>query len=67
MSFHAINPGKRSLCLDLNSEAGYQAALQLMRWADVLIEAFIPGVAESLRRSHPHPTKRSVARDEHGR
>ncbi|MBC6427704.1 MAG: CoA transferase [Cellvibrionales bacterium] len=40
--------GKRSVALDLKSEAGLAALLALIERADVLIEGFRPGVAERL-------------------
>jgi alpha-methylacyl-CoA racemase len=40
--------GKRSVALDLKSEAGRAAALALLGGADVLIEGFRPGVMERL-------------------
>jgi alpha-methylacyl-CoA racemase len=40
--------GKRSIALDLKSEAGRSAAWALLERADVLIEGFRPGVMERL-------------------
>lgn len=40
--------GKRSLCLDLKSELGLDAARRLIAASDVLIEGFRPGVMERL-------------------
>jgi alpha-methylacyl-CoA racemase len=40
--------GKRSVTLDLKSASGKEAALQLIRRADALIEGFRPGVMERL-------------------
>jgi alpha-methylacyl-CoA racemase len=46
---HDVNArGRRSVVLDLKRDAGRDAALQLAAGADVLIEGFRPGVAESL-------------------
>jgi crotonobetainyl-CoA:carnitine CoA-transferase CaiB-like acyl-CoA transferase len=45
--------GKRSLCLDLKSEAGYGAFIRLVTGADVLVESFRPGVAGRLRVDYP--------------
>lgn len=47
-SFMALNRNKRSITLDLKSEAGRAAALQLANQADALVENFRPGVMESL-------------------
>ena len=41
--FLSINRGKRSLELDLKSEAGQYTALELAGQADVLVENFVPG------------------------
>ncbi|WP_337188145.1 CoA transferase [Phenylobacterium sp.] len=54
LSYHAINAGKRSLTLDMKARGGREAFLRLVRWADVIIEAFTPGVADSLEVSYPH-------------
>src|SRR3989449_10249326 len=40
--------GKRSVTLDLKSDSGKEAALQLIARADALIEGFRPGVMERL-------------------
>jgi CoA:oxalate CoA-transferase len=47
-SFIAQNAGKKSLALDLKTEAGRQAMLRLADSADVLIENFRPGVMQRL-------------------
>ncbi|WP_367065181.1 CaiB/BaiF CoA-transferase family protein [Oryzisolibacter sp. LB2S] len=44
----ATNRGKRSVALDLKSEAGRDAAWALIASADALIEGFRPGVMERL-------------------
>jgi len=45
---HGMGRGKRSIALDLKSEAGRGAALTLIDRADALIEGFRPGVMERL-------------------
>ena len=47
--FVMLNSNKRSVMLDLKSEAGRQALLDLVGTADVLIENFAPGVMERLQ------------------
>ena len=47
-SFNAVNRGKRSIVLNLKSEAGRDAFTRLARSADVLIENYRPGVMASL-------------------
>ncbi|MDB5731723.1 MAG: carnitine dehydratase, partial [Variovorax sp.] len=46
--FDFYNRNKRSVALDLKSRAAVDAALQMVRHADILIEGFRPGVAERL-------------------
>jgi len=46
--FPMYNRNKRSLCIDLKSEAGREAVLKLVDSADVLIENFRPGTMERL-------------------
>ena len=46
--FHAVNRNKRSLALDLKSDAGHKLALRLADDADVVLENFRPGTAERL-------------------
>jgi crotonobetainyl-CoA:carnitine CoA-transferase CaiB-like acyl-CoA transferase len=46
--FLALNRGKRSIGLDLKSEAGREVLLRLVRDSDVLLESFRPGVLERL-------------------
>jgi CoA:oxalate CoA-transferase len=43
-SFGQLNAGKKSVVLDLKSEAGQAAATRLIETADVLVENFRPGV-----------------------
>ena len=47
-AFATWNRGKRSVELDLKSQDGLSQALELVNWADVLIENFRPGVADRL-------------------
>jgi crotonobetainyl-CoA:carnitine CoA-transferase CaiB-like acyl-CoA transferase len=44
--FHGTNSGKRSIALDLTTEAGRAVAWRLAMAADVLLENFRPGVME---------------------
>lgn len=47
-SGHAwVNPGKESLALDLKQKEGRDVLMQLVERADVVIENFVPGTAES--------------------
>ncbi|OZI44339.1 CaiB/BaiF CoA transferase family protein [Bordetella genomosp. 4] len=46
--FEAVNHGKRFLTADLKSETGRAAVYGLLRNADVLLEAYRPGVMERL-------------------
>lgn len=43
-----VNNGKRSLCIDLKSNAGREVVLDLIKDADVVIHNFRPGVPERL-------------------
>jgi crotonobetainyl-CoA:carnitine CoA-transferase CaiB-like acyl-CoA transferase len=47
-SFAAVNRNKRGIALDLQKPEGVRLAFELARRADVLIENFLPGVAERL-------------------
>jgi crotonobetainyl-CoA:carnitine CoA-transferase CaiB-like acyl-CoA transferase len=58
--FQSMNAGKRGVTLDLSKPEGRAVALDLVRWADVVTEAFSPGVIrsfgldyESLRKVKP--------------
>jgi alpha-methylacyl-CoA racemase len=46
--FRALNRGKKSLTLNLKTEAGREILLRLAGTADVLLEGFRPGVMERL-------------------
>ena len=46
--FHSVNRNKRSLAVDLKSEAGLRIVLQLADSADVVLENFRPGTAQRL-------------------
>lgn len=47
-AFAAVNRNKRGIAVDLKTEQGSRLAFQLARHADVLIENFLPGVADGL-------------------
>jgi crotonobetainyl-CoA:carnitine CoA-transferase CaiB-like acyl-CoA transferase len=46
--FLALNRNKRSVVIDLKTEAGRQQARKLIATADVLVESYRPGVADRL-------------------
>lgn len=46
--FHAINRNKRSVAIDLKSDADRAAVAELIRGADVVLQNFRPGVMERL-------------------
>jgi crotonobetainyl-CoA:carnitine CoA-transferase CaiB-like acyl-CoA transferase len=48
MNFMALNRGKRSVVLDLKTDAGRAAAAKLAETADIVVENFRPGVAERI-------------------
>jgi crotonobetainyl-CoA:carnitine CoA-transferase CaiB-like acyl-CoA transferase len=52
--FANLNRGKRSVALDLSTEEGRAAVLDLARRADVLVENFRPGVMERLGLDYDH-------------
>src|SRR5207248_5633484 len=47
-TFAAINRNKRGMAVDLQHPAGSKLVFELARRADVLVENFLPGVAEKL-------------------
>jgi len=47
--FHNMNLGKYMLTLDLSTADGRAVLLDLVRWADVVAEAFAPGVMQARR------------------
>jgi crotonobetainyl-CoA:carnitine CoA-transferase CaiB-like acyl-CoA transferase len=47
-AFAAINRNKRGIALDLQHPEGAKLAFELARRADVIVEAFVPGVADRL-------------------
>jgi crotonobetainyl-CoA:carnitine CoA-transferase CaiB-like acyl-CoA transferase len=58
--FAVLNPGKRSVCLDLKNPRAQAAAYRLVEWADVVADNFAPGAMdrlglgrEQLRRLNP--------------
>jgi crotonobetainyl-CoA:carnitine CoA-transferase CaiB-like acyl-CoA transferase len=51
-AFERLNAGKKSILLDLKSEAGARALRRLAKKADVLVEGFRPGVMSRLRLDH---------------
>jgi formyl-CoA transferase len=48
LPFYLNNASKRSVAIDLKSEAGHELALDLAGQADVLVENFSPGVIDRL-------------------
>jgi crotonobetainyl-CoA:carnitine CoA-transferase CaiB-like acyl-CoA transferase len=47
VAFAHFNCGKLGLTLDLGTEAGRAVLRDLVRWADVLVESYTPGVMEA--------------------
>jgi crotonobetainyl-CoA:carnitine CoA-transferase CaiB-like acyl-CoA transferase len=47
-AFAAINRGKRGIAVDLQQPEGSQLVFELARRADVIVENFLPGVADKL-------------------
>ena len=52
-SFAAVNRNKRGISVDLQKPEGARLAFDLARRADVIIENFLPGVAERLGLGYP--------------
>ncbi|HKW90751.1 MAG TPA: CoA transferase [Methylomirabilota bacterium] len=52
-SFAAVNRNKRGIAIDLQRLEGARLAFELARRADVVIENFLPGVAERLGLGYP--------------
>ncbi|MEO6927106.1 MAG: CoA transferase [Rhodanobacter sp.] len=52
--FRNTHRGKRCIVLDLKSAAGKAAFDKLVEWADVVVEAFRPGVAQRLGIDYDH-------------
>lgn len=48
LGYARVNPGKRSISVDLKSAAGQKIVLDLVRDADVVVHNFRPGVPERL-------------------
>lgn len=46
--FHSLNRNKKSICLDLKTDEGRNAFLELAKQADVVVESFRPGVMKRL-------------------
>lgn len=51
--FHAINRNKKSVALNLKSEADFAKVIELVKGADVVIQNFRPGVAQKLGIDYP--------------
>lgn len=52
INFELINRNKKSLCLDLKSEADQETVRRLLPYCDVVVENFRPGVAARLGLDH---------------
>lgn len=57
--FPMYNRNKRSICLDVKTDAGKEAALRLIDSADVFIENFRPGTMDKLGFSYADLSKRN--------
>ena len=52
-TFAAINRGKRGIAVDLQEPEGSKLVFELARRADVVVENFLPGVADKLGLGYP--------------
>jgi crotonobetainyl-CoA:carnitine CoA-transferase CaiB-like acyl-CoA transferase len=50
--YSVFNRGKRSVCIDLKTPEGHEEILELLATADLFLESWSPGVAESLGLSY---------------
>ena len=48
LNFWALNRNKRSITIDLETAAGKESLLQLVKTADILVESFAPGHLDRL-------------------
>ena len=46
--FNQVNQGKRSVALDLTHRGALEVARRMVRWADVVVENFLPGVIDKM-------------------
>ncbi|WP_269409580.1 CaiB/BaiF CoA transferase family protein [Lentibacillus daqui] len=46
--FHALNRNKKSICLNLKTDAGRESFIKLVKKSDVVVESFRPGVMNRL-------------------
>ena len=60
-AFAHYNRGKRSVVLDLKRPADLAALLQMVRYADVVLDNFRLGVRERLGPEYPPPPRRELA------
>jgi crotonobetainyl-CoA:carnitine CoA-transferase CaiB-like acyl-CoA transferase len=58
-AFHVVNRGKRSLSLDLSTDAGREILLALVDQADVLLENFTPRVMRGWGMTHEALARRN--------
>ncbi|MEY2892180.1 MAG: hypothetical protein RJA98_2088, partial [Pseudomonadota bacterium] len=54
LPFAMLNGAKKSICLDLKSDLGKRALLDLVADADVLVENFSPGTMDRLGLGYDH-------------